>query len=302
MPAYKVVDADQLDADLTYVADAIRERSGTSEKIEFPDGFADAVKNIQTTTELPTLTNPGSADDLVEGLELIDADGNVVTGTIPYEDRTYGQSPNVDGSNIYFSYAASYEKRVIGEGKRLKITSPLSNFGDATAADVVNGKTFTSAAGLKIAGTHECEEGIDTSDATAEASDIAAGKTAYKDGEKVTGILQDGGGLILLGGSASFYMDTDANNGVCATAETETDMILRAGEAVKVVTDYDKFGDATAADVAAGKTFTSAAGLLVKGTHECETGGGFTVTDDGEGNVTITSSAITDNDGDVVIE
>ena len=48
MANYQVVDADKLDSDLTVVADAIRERAGTSAKMVFPDGFADAVRNIQT--------------------------------------------------------------------------------------------------------------------------------------------------------------------------------------------------------------------------------------------------------------
>lgn len=43
MANWKKVDADQLDADLTSVADAIRERSGTSEQMNFPDGFVSAV-------------------------------------------------------------------------------------------------------------------------------------------------------------------------------------------------------------------------------------------------------------------
>ena len=43
MSTYKKVDADQLDADLTSVADAIRERAGTAEKLNFPDGFVSAV-------------------------------------------------------------------------------------------------------------------------------------------------------------------------------------------------------------------------------------------------------------------
>ncbi len=34
--------------------------------------------------------------------------------------------------------------------------SSLTNFGDATASDVVKGKTFTSTAGLKVTGTHIC--------------------------------------------------------------------------------------------------------------------------------------------------
>lgn len=46
MTNWKKVDADQLDADLTSVADAIRERSGTAEQMNFPDGFVSAVEGI----------------------------------------------------------------------------------------------------------------------------------------------------------------------------------------------------------------------------------------------------------------
>lgn len=35
--------------------------------------------------DLPELSNPGVADDLVVGKQLIDGDGGVVTGTNPYE-------------------------------------------------------------------------------------------------------------------------------------------------------------------------------------------------------------------------
>ena len=48
MADYKVVDAEQLEADLTVVADAIREKGGTSEQLEFPNGMADAVMSIQS--------------------------------------------------------------------------------------------------------------------------------------------------------------------------------------------------------------------------------------------------------------
>ena len=39
-------------------------------------------------------------------------------------------------------------------GARIQVRSPKSNFGDATAADVAYGKTFTSSAGLKVTGTN----------------------------------------------------------------------------------------------------------------------------------------------------
>lgn len=53
----------------------------------------------------------------------------------------------------------------------------------ATAADIAEGKT-AYVDGKKITGTHTY---IDTSDATATSADIVDGKTAYVNGEKVTG-------------------------------------------------------------------------------------------------------------------
>ena len=67
----------------------------------------------------------------------------------------------------------------------IKLGADATLFGDATAADVISGKTMTSAAGLKVVGTNTND--ADTRDATATAADIAAGKTAYVQGAKITG-------------------------------------------------------------------------------------------------------------------
>lgn len=48
MANYKLVDADQLDADMTAVAESIRTKGGTTEQLPWPDGFKAAVEAIPT--------------------------------------------------------------------------------------------------------------------------------------------------------------------------------------------------------------------------------------------------------------
>lgn len=51
MAERKVVDAEKLDRDLIAVADAIREKAGTSEALSFPDGMANAIMGISGDRE-----------------------------------------------------------------------------------------------------------------------------------------------------------------------------------------------------------------------------------------------------------
>ena len=48
MATYKVVDADQLNADMTSVANSIRTKGGTTEKLVWPGGYKAAIDAIQT--------------------------------------------------------------------------------------------------------------------------------------------------------------------------------------------------------------------------------------------------------------
>lgn len=64
---------------------------------------------------------------------------------------------------------------------------------DVRATDVLSGKKFHLPTGAPGVGT--CPFDADTSDATAVAAEILLGKTAYKNGSKLTGTMPNNGGI-----------------------------------------------------------------------------------------------------------
>ena len=88
-------------ADLTAVADAIRAKTGTSEGLSFPDGFAAAIAGISTGAQVAngTVVLPGSGTSftitpgfkvkkLCIGTSDADGSGLYVNGTIDTTDET----------------------------------------------------------------------------------------------------------------------------------------------------------------------------------------------------------------------
>lgn len=121
---------------------------------------------------------------------------------------------------------------------------------------------------------------LDTSDGTATSGDIANGKIAYVNGEQVTGSLPDYkletndaigsfGNNCMPSGHVSYEVYNVATAQIphikiYGTAKRNA--IIRKDEVYYHVSPAGVFGDATPADVASGKTFTSIEGLKITGT------------------------------------
>jgi hypothetical protein len=250
MANYKIVDADRLDADMTGLADVIRQRAGTAGKLEFPEEMKEAVRNIRGGVELPALDNPGTASDLAKGKQLIGADGSVIEGSVTeHTPAAWDLYKSVDRSDWVCEYdpednnyclhskTAFINDAIVRKGAAVSQYVWGNELGNAKQEDVAQGVTFTSENGLKLEGTLPTPNGREF------------------EAEMVEG-----------GNGTSFY----------AEGTVGEDILLRKGKFVGISVDASKVGDfgtATPADVASGKTFTSKEGYAIVGTMEPGSGG-----------------------------
>lgn len=131
---------------------------------------------------------------------------------------------------------------------------------------------------LKIGG------GTDTSDATVTAVDLAKDIIAYGKNGKITGVLpKNTSGTITLNNASA----STGSGYLITKGQPSMRMIVSNNTSVEAKIALSNFGNATAADVAAGKTFTSAAGLKVTGTASSSGGTSTTAVDSIKNNAQI---------------
>ena len=130
---------------------------------------------------------------------------------------------------------------------------------------------------------------IDTSDATASAEEIVKDKTAYVNGEKVTGSREK---VTQLTGSVTAKI---IQNGLARfIGKVTQNAAIDAGEIIGLSLGAEELGNADDADVAKGKTYTSAAGFKRTGTKEeaAAPSGSISITANGTYDVTDKASAV----------
>ena len=170
------------------------------------------------------------------------------------------------GSGVTKKSAATYtpgtSDQNIASGQYLNGTQTIKGDSNLTAGNIRSGVKIFNVTG-SYAGSSS-SGGTDTSDATATAGDIAKGKTAYVQGEKVTGTVDTVEAKQYTMENASVSYD---GSHILHSKKFQYPALYKEGASVKLRTSPSTYGNATAADVAKGKTMTSAAGLKVVGTN-----------------------------------
>lgn len=141
--------------DLTKVANAIRSRTGKIATISYPDGYVSEISKLSDTSDA-TVT----AEDMAFGVVAY-GKNRKVTGILSSAASVFVDATSMSqiGNAIEIDAQTTLAKRILKQNPLISIIATPSQFGNATAADVAEGKTFTSTAGLKVVGTASSSSG-----------------------------------------------------------------------------------------------------------------------------------------------
>ena len=148
----KVIDSAQLEADLTTVADAIRAKGETTEPLDFPDEYVTAVEAIEKGIDTSDAT---ATPDYVANPYTFYANGVKQTGNAIISNYIAGTGEATKQGYMLMLTMTYPEPRLLEKNSTIMVQYDIRQLGDATANDVIKGKTFTSTAGLKVTGRYE---------------------------------------------------------------------------------------------------------------------------------------------------
>ena len=114
---------------------------------------------VNGETILDLTNDTVTANDLAEGVTAHDSSGALVNGNLS-EIEVFENNPTLkfirEGPFTFLKcYPIVRKDCIIRKTSKPSVLLDSNNFGDATAADVIKGKTFTSQNGLKVGGTYE---------------------------------------------------------------------------------------------------------------------------------------------------
>lgn len=144
------------------VATALRNK-GVNQNPIYPSDFARLIGGIETGTNISDAT--ATASDVAQGKIFYGGNGRD-TGSL-WDIKPPGTAwENFSrigfgvGDGVY-AYAKTTIDKIYRVGSEIGIAVPGSELGDATAADIVEGKTATSKNGLKMSGTARITSGLE---------------------------------------------------------------------------------------------------------------------------------------------
>jgi hypothetical protein len=170
--------------ELIKIANAIRVKTGNNEQIALKD-MPDKIRSIEGGgIYLPELEFEGSSTDLLAGKQLIDSEGNIVTGTIP---TTTQATPTISVNSAGKITATTSQSTGYVEAGTKTATHQL----DVQAAQTITPSTLdkTIAAGKYLTGTQTIK-----GDANLKAENIAEGVSIFGIAGTHAG---DSGGVVL---------------------------------------------------------------------------------------------------------
>ena len=210
---------------------------------------------VNGETILDLTNDTVTANDLAKGVTAHDKSGTEIVGTLDVSTT----EPNLQAKSVTPSAAAQTVK-------------PDSGY-DGLSQVTVSGDTNLTPANIRkdvsifgVTGMMETQSGgIDTSDATATAEDIAKDKTAYVNGEKITGTAYD---HLVTRDVSPINLTVLGKKSIGLRAKASGACHIASGTSVSLSMDADKWGTAAVTDVLKGKTFTSENGVKIAGTYE----------------------------------